>query len=67
MVRVKAEAVAGVTCVRDLEFSLRLSDSVFVWVKLTNHDPAGAILLSQPKPSFKRERKQKGVGVGTKE
>lgn len=56
MARVKAEAVPGVRCVCEFGFSRGLSDRIFVSVKLTNHDPTGAILLSQPKHHLLREK-----------
>lgn len=59
MARVKAEAVVGVRCVGEFGFSLRLSNSIFVSVKLTNHDPTGAILLSQPKHHLLREKESR--------
>lgn len=59
MARVKAGAVAGIRCVREFGFSLRLPDSIFVSVKLTNHGPTGAILLPQPKHHLSREKESR--------
>lgn len=56
------------SCVCDFGFILRPQDSTFVSVKLTNHDTTeGYPALSIQTPSFKRERKQKWVGVDAKE